>query len=153
MIYVPIVPWIPHLGLEAVLLRVQVPEDFVECEVDGYSNCFEFIKTLELGCPESRLSDVNTDSPDECRDEADQFLTTFTWTCPTRRGLISTPQLYMVELRTRDSWNDPGDTSACGPRSMLILSETKYAYPRRRSTMTVPGIPMKDKTPQRTYLD
>ena len=120
---VPISPWIPHLGLEAVLSRVQIPEDFVECEVDGYSNCFEFIKTLELGCPESRLSDENTDSPDECRDEADQFLTTFTWTCPTRSGLISAPQLYMVELRTRDSWNDPADTSASDPHGMLILSE------------------------------
>ena len=94
---------IPALGLEAVLSRVKVPEDFVECEVDGYSNCFEFIKTLQLGCPESRLSDANTDSPDECRDEADQFLTTFTWTCPTRNGLLSAPQLYMVELRTRVS--------------------------------------------------
>ena len=84
-------------GLEAVLSRVQVPEDFIECEVNGYKNCFEFIKTLELGCPEIQ-SGIGTD---ECRDEADQFLTTFTWTCPTRSGLVSANNLYMVELRTR----------------------------------------------------
>ena len=84
-------------GLEAVLSRVQVPEDFIECEVNGYKNCFEFIKTLELGCPEVQ-SGIGTD---ECRDEADQFLTTFTWTCPTRSGMVSAPNLYMVELRTR----------------------------------------------------
>ena len=53
------------------------------------------------------MSDENIDSSDECRDEADQFLTTFTWTCPTRSGLISAPNLYMIELRIRVPSDDP----------------------------------------------
>ena len=109
--------------------------------MDGYSNCFEFIKTLELGCPESRLSDENTDNPDECRDEADQFLTTFTWTCPTRSGLISAPNLYMVELRTRVSSDDQG-------RASFVLAYPRLgSFRRLASAGIVPRTPVKDETP------
>ena len=125
---VPSSPCFPDLGLEAILSKVQIPEDFIECEVDGYSNCFEFIKTLELGCPESRLSDENTDSPDECRDEADQFLTTFTWTCPTRSGLLSAPNLYMVELRTRVPSDDQGWSSFVLVQSFCILMSSEMEF-------------------------
>ena len=51
--------------LEELLNQLEKPEDLVECEVEGYDDCFEFLKKLRLGC--------DGDDPDgECRDEADE---------------------------------------------------------------------------------
>ena len=51
--------------LEGLLNDLEKPDDLVECEVAGYDNCFDFLKTLSLGCD-------GLDPDAECRDEADE---------------------------------------------------------------------------------
>lgn len=53
--------------LEELLNDFDIPDDYVKCNVDGHQDCFEFLKTLNLGCGS------DTDPEGECRDEADEL--------------------------------------------------------------------------------
>jgi len=81
--------------LENLLNDLDTPDDYVQCQVDGHDDCFEFLKTLNLGCGGA------TDPDGECSDEADEFLTAYSWTCPTRNALVFRPtHIYELELTT-----------------------------------------------------